>query len=639
MWGALAAAFVLGSSSAPATHPGRIVFVSARTPVAQLYSVKSSGGGLAQLTFGTSDWGQPIPSPNGRYVAAIGGRDLWVMRPDGRGARRLAREAYLFAWSGDSKRLGYVSRGTVWTSRPNGKALKPVREAAGVNALSLSPNGRALALTVAAGDGTLELVVDSGGGEKVVAKNVSGTPAWSPDQKLIAILSGDGSVVEVVPAAGGTPRKLGYRVGGPYGATIAWSPDGRRLAYDDAYAIHLVSRTGGGVQILVPGRSRGIAWSPRCDAVATIRSDGPAVVTLDGRVRTLFAASPHDDEVWPGVGWTAVRRVDRYRAPKRLTPLVEVSERELRAHVPIGTLAADGDRVAYALCPRVLGVWRPGDAQQVALGDATVEGCRLPSHPVAPSQNIYALALAGDRLAYLTRGGNVKWSFMLTSLERGTEGVALAGNEECCVGPGVPPIGDVVGSGSTLVFGYWWNESPPESIWRLHGETPVQVARSRDGLQPVAVDEDRILARHPDGSLALIDLGGHVLETFAVPSLGATLAGDDLVVLVQGELREYSVSSGALLHAWPLPDVPSAGPCRIAVCSAVRLTLDGAARGLALYTLDGGVHLLRLRDGADATVPFALAAQLTSAGLFYSYGGGEPWPGHIRFVPFEELPL
>jgi hypothetical protein len=51
------------------------------------------------------------------------------------------------------------------------------------------------------------------------------------------------------------------------------------------------------------------------------------------------------------------------------------------------------------------------------------------------------------------------------------------------------------------------------------------------------------------------------------------------------------------------------------------------------------VHLLRLRDGADATIPGATAAELTDAGLFYAYTGEEPWPGRIRFVPFAELPI
>jgi hypothetical protein len=108
---------------------------------------------------------------------------------------------------------------------------------------------------------------------------------------------------------------------------------------------------------------------------------------------------------------------------------------------------------------------------------------------------------------------------------------------------------------------------------------------------------------------------------------------------VQGELRDYSVSSGELLHAWPLPDVRSSGRCRAGWCGPIRLTLDDAARGVVVYTLDGVVHLLRLRDGANVTVPGATTAELTDAGLFYAYPGEEPWLGRIRFMPFDELPL
>ena len=137
----------------------------------------------------------------------------------------------------------------------------------------------------------------------------------------------------------------------------------------------------------------------------------------------------------------------------------------------------------------------------------------------------------------------------------------------------------------------------------------------------------------------MLGLDGRVLETFDVPALGAALAGDDLVVLEQGELRDYSVSTRDLRAAWTLPDVPSSGRCRLTACPGIRLTLDDAARGLALYTLDGVVHLLRLSSGADGTVPGARAAELTDAGLFYAYPGEAPWPGRIRFVPFDELPL
>ena len=72
MWGELAAAVLVGSGTAtPAPQPSRIVFASARSGVSQLYSVQRSGAGLAQLTFDKTGWGAPIPSPNGRFVAAI----------------------------------------------------------------------------------------------------------------------------------------------------------------------------------------------------------------------------------------------------------------------------------------------------------------------------------------------------------------------------------------------------------------------------------------------------------------------------------------------------------------------------------------------------------------------------------------
>ena len=110
-------------------------------------------------------------------------------------------------------------------------------------------------------------------------------------------------------------------------------------------------------------------------------------------------------------------------------------------------------------------------------------------------------------------------------------------------------------------------------------------------------------------------------------------------VLVQGELRDYSVSTGELRYVWPLPDVPSSGRCRLTRCPGIRLTLDDAARGVVVYTLDGVVHLLRLSNDDDVTLPGVTVADLTDAGLFFAYVGDKPWQGRVRFVPFDELPL
>jgi hypothetical protein len=343
------------------------------------------------------------------------------------------------------------------------------------------------------------------------------------------------------------------------------------------------------------------------------------------------------------IGWSPGQTASRYQAPEETSLLVRVSGRELEARLPIRQLSADGDRVAYWLCPHSFGIWRPGDTP-VALGPPRVAACLVPAADRRPESNVYDLTLAGHRLAYLTAsGGNTSvWQLWLTTLERGDEGVAIDGGSQTTGDEArFAQLEDLVGGGSALVYGLrgrtYDDYRHPEAVWRVDGATPVQVASRSDDLQPLAVDEGRIVARRTSGSLELLSLDGHVLETFDVSSLGAAIAGDDLVVLVQGELRDYSVSTGELRYVWPLPDVPSAGRCRLTGCLGIRLTLDDVARGVVVYTLDGVVHLLRLSTGADATVPAALTAELTDAGLFYAYVGEEPWPGRIRFVPFDEL--
>jgi hypothetical protein len=123
--------------------------------------------------------------------------------------------------------------------------------------------------------------------------------------------------------------------------------------------------------------------------------------------------------------------------------------------------------------------------------------------------------------------------------------------------------------------------------------------------------------------------------------LAAELSGRDLVVLRRGALSVYDTADSALMHVWPVPDVPSGGPCRTYVGECVedvRLQLLGAARGLALYLVDGTAHVLNLRDGREVAVVRADTARLTSAGLFYARTVAGTYPGRVRFVPFGKLP-
>ena len=641
MWGALAAAILLGSSSTAASQPSRIVFASARTTVSQLYSEEPSGAGLAQLTLGAGGWGAPLPSPDGRFVAAFRGSQLWLMQGDGRGARLLTESATTsLSWSRDSRRLAFVSGQAIWTVAAAAGPPRQVTHGHADGSPSLSPDGRSIAFLRSVPPGVV-LVVRRRGRERVVLRHVLGAPAWSPDGRWIAVTVGTRQSLELVRPSGGAQRVLVENCGDCAFPAPAWSSDSRRLAYADGRGIHVVLRWGGD-RLLAVGATQGLAWSPRGDALAFATTAGVGIVTLAGRVQTLVSFAPHEAE--PGVGWSRARTDLTYPPPEETPVLVRVSARDLEARVPIRQLSADRDRVAYWLCPHVLGAWRPGDEQPISLGGTTLTACRSPTETSGFGNYVYDLALAGDRLAYVTivSANEIHTALMLTTLPRGGEGALVAVGS---ASRGFPvALGDAVGGGSTLVYGFRQSTvgSPtpaPESIWRLDGTTPVQITHPPDDLQPLAVDQGRIAVRRADGSLELLDPDGGVVRTLGVQALAAVLAGDDLVVLVQGGLRDYSASTGELSRAWPLPDVPSSGRCRLYSCPGIRLTLDDVARGVAVYTLDGVVHLLRLSNGDDRTVAGATAAELTDAGLFYAYEGEAPWPGGIRFVPFEELPL
>ena len=628
MWSALAAALVLSSSSSLASQPSRIVFASSRTTVSQLYSIEPSGRGLAQLTFGTRDWYAPIPSPDGRFVAASRINELWLMRGDGRDARMLAADHGAYSWSRDSRRLVFASAGAIWTVVAAGGLPRRITRGRYDSAPAFSPDGRSIAFDRYE-SGNSMLVVRRHGREQIVLYDASGAPQWSPDGKSIAISAG--SPPHLVLAR---RKRGGAWVVAEHCAICALpggalSPDGRRLAYADSEGIHVVERSGRGERLLAAGAIQGFAWSPRGKAIVFATTSGVEVVTLAGWLRTLVSFAPY--EAQPGIGWSYARADLGYQAPEETPLLVRVSPRELEARVPIKELAADGDRVAYWLCPHILGAWRPGDEQPLSLGPATLLACRGQPPMSGFGNDVYGLALAGERLAYLTfvAANRVHTALMLTTFERGDEGEMIA---QGAADYGRPrALSDAVGAGTTLVYGTRSSlvslpAIPPESIWRIDGAKPVQVTPDAKDLQPLSVDQGRIVARHPGGSLELLDSNGGVLRTFDVSSLEAALAGDDLVAHVRGELRGYSASTGALRYVWPLADVPGA-------------KLNDVARGVVVYTLDGVVHLLRLSDGADATVPRATAAELTDAGLFYAYRGEDPWPGRIRFVPFDELPL
>ena len=326
MFAPLVAAVVvsLWPSPTPVGPPNRIVFASARTGVAQLYSVKLSGRGLAQLTFGAGNWGFPVPSPDGRFVAAFRGPDLWleytgaliagprpelwVMGADGSNARLLSKNAEDVSWSPDSRRLVYTTSRGIWTVAVAGGPQRRITHGRLGSSPSLSPDGRSIAFVRDSFAGGL-LVVRRNGRERVVARHVWGLPVWSPDGRWIALR--DFNTVRVVRPTGGVvqirsvvPR---YCITACIRPGIAWSPDSRLLAYEDHRGIEVVARSGGAARLLVEGATQGLAWSPHRGAVAFATTGGVGVATLHGPIERLVSFGP--GEAMPGLAWSPIRTI------------------------------------------------------------------------------------------------------------------------------------------------------------------------------------------------------------------------------------------------------------------------------------------------------------------------------------------
>jgi WD40 repeat protein len=677
----------------------RVVFASDRTGSWELYSALLSGRRLAQLTFErqtcvarTCGVADPVPSPDGRLIAYTHGDHrspggpISVVGADGRGARELVGQyAVDPAWSPDSRRIAYSSEDGIRVVSVKGRRL--ARLTTGNDcAPAWAPEGRRL-LFVRAKPGqasctTGTLMLLDGKRLRTVAPNV-GDAHWSRDGRWIAFEQYEegGNVPRLVVARpDGTAPRIVSGVGHLNSLEPAWSPDGRTLAFvrDGIRAYDVRTRRR---RVLV----RDVyafrpEWSSRGEALVYHSGSGSdqaiRVVALGGHARTVYRSYPYGGDA--ADAYLIIRRRLRMRPVDEVAPPAETHGEELWTNAPVVDLAADGDRVAVvwgsqqAMRPHdcAIGVWRPQPRRFVPIGLLVPRGCTSYDASVFAT---WSLALAGSRVAWVEESGGIG-----VSLELETATLArpfpehLGSGGGCCAGGnpfGGTHIGDAVGGEGMLVFSTWTTACThlpcpglgaidKQTIWRvgdnsgmcLTGGTAIvptasctQVATADGALAPLDVDGGRIVSLRGDGSLTLLDATGKAMRTIpsgGEPPLAAELDGDRLVVLVRGALGVYDVQTGALAHAWPLPDVPSSGACRTYVSECVdgvRLRLVGAGGGLAAYLFDGAVHVLRLVDGRDVAYAPASAAQLTRAGLFFAHTAGGAYPGRLLFAPLTEL--
>jgi Tol biopolymer transport system component len=270
------------AGSARAASSGTIAFTSN----GEIWTVRPDGRGLRRLTRNSLEERCPSWSPNGRWIAFTrhGARppDLYLMRPDGSGVRRVAHTVGSDScpeWSPDSRRLVFVSlyvdsdtggHQDVFTIGTNGRGLRRLTSGKEAwEATSWSRTGRiAYVNTKSPLDGSDIWTMRADGTDKrrltraVREWNVE--PEWSPDGKRIALINDLDSprAVHTMNADGSDLRQLTH-------VTVpeswpSWSLDGRRLAFGRNGQVFTMNADGTGVRQLtrLPRGAAQPDWGP-----------------------------------------------------------------------------------------------------------------------------------------------------------------------------------------------------------------------------------------------------------------------------------------------------------------------------------------------------------------------------------------
>jgi Tol biopolymer transport system component len=241
------------------------------------------------------------------------------MKPSGAGLR-VSAGAYGPLWSPDGRRMALLNGRTVWLANGDGSHRQRIGEG---STGAWSPDGRLLAFDHG---GRLYVVKRDGSGIRRLpveipkcptCRSSEGDPAWSPDGRTLAFEHGEAEpgtkgvgAIWAADVDGRNVRRLSdwFSAYGP-----RWSPGGTKIAYlmDDGFAdvsyLHIVNPDGSNDHRYRPATT--FSWAPRGGMLAYESWASPKHVYLVRPGRAIVDLRQASAPAWaPNGNWIAFER-------------------------------------------------------------------------------------------------------------------------------------------------------------------------------------------------------------------------------------------------------------------------------------------------------------------------------------------